>query len=36
MVGDKAHQNIVDQMDWEGGIREVKCSLTSVKEMGLL
>jgi hypothetical protein len=36
VVGGKAHHNILDYMDWEGGIREVKCLLTSVKEMDLL
>jgi exonuclease III len=36
VVGDKAHDNTVDHMDWEGRIREVKCLLTSVKEMDLL
>jgi hypothetical protein len=36
VVGNKAHHNMLDHMDWEGEIREVKCLLTSVKEMDLL
>jgi hypothetical protein len=29
-------ETLLDHMDWEGEIREFKCSLTSVKEMSLL
>jgi hypothetical protein len=29
-------KTLLDQMDWEGEIREVNCSLTFVKEMDLL
>jgi hypothetical protein len=29
-------KTLLDHMDWEGGIRDVKCLLTSVKEMGSL
>jgi hypothetical protein len=32
----KSETNTIMMGDWKGGIREVKCSLTSVKEMGLL
>jgi hypothetical protein len=27
---------LLDHMDWEGGIREVKCLLNSVKEIDFL